>query len=149
MTLNIALCGEAPDEEYFNAVLRQLTQGKAEFWMPASMMNRAILYSRWRKRQRARRTAGWQKAGSYFEATNCRAIRGGIYGLPASDAGYPRWPPKQKRVDNTTSILRLMLLLSLAIGVVLRRALQGKRTPLAVALPCNGQQAWCSGRGRA
>ncbi|EKS8534405.1 hypothetical protein AAIP97_003995, partial [Klebsiella pneumoniae] len=34
-----------------------------------------------------------------------------------------------KQVDNTTNILRLMLLLSLAIGVVLTRTLlQGKRT---------------------
>lgn len=34
-----------------------------------------------------------------------------------------------KQVDNTTNILRLMLLLALAIGVVLTRTLlQGKRT---------------------
>ena len=38
-------------------------------------------------------------------------------------------PTEAKQVDNTTNILRLMLLLSLAIGVVLARTLlQGKRT---------------------
>jgi uncharacterized membrane protein affecting hemolysin expression len=38
-------------------------------------------------------------------------------------------PTEAKQVDNTTNILRLMLLLSLAIGVVLTRTLlQGKRT---------------------
>ncbi len=35
---------ETPDENRINAVLRQLTRKRAEFWMPAmSMMNRAIL----------------------------------------------------------------------------------------------------------
>ncbi len=45
MTLNIAplMRSETPDENRINAVLRQLTQESRIFWMPASMMNRAIL----------------------------------------------------------------------------------------------------------
>lgn len=38
-------------------------------------------------------------------------------------------PTEAKQVDNTTNILRLMMLLALAIGIVLTRTLlQGKRT---------------------
>ncbi len=57
---------ETPDNR-INAVLRQLTQ-RAVFWMPASMMNRAILYSRWRKRQYCARQAGagCGKSGQLF-----------------------------------------------------------------------------------
>lgn len=72
-----------------------------------------------------------KKAGSYFNQQLVEPIVD-----TESPIGYLRitldthtLPTEAKQVDNTTNILRLMMLLALAIGIVLTRTLlQGKRT---------------------
>jgi membrane protein len=72
-----------------------------------------------------------KKAGSYFNQQIVEPIV-----EKDSPIGYLRitldthsLPTEAKQVDNTTNILRLMMLLALAIGIVLTRTLlQGKRT---------------------
>jgi membrane protein len=73
-----------------------------------------------------------KKAGGYFNQQIVEPIQGKqSAGLPAFNAGYPYAGDGRKQVDNTTNILRLMLLLSLAIGVVLTRTLLQEAYPLA------------------
>jgi Uncharacterized membrane protein affecting hemolysin expression len=72
-----------------------------------------------------------KKAGGYFNQQIVEPIRGknGPLGYLRLTLDTHTLPTEAKQVDNTTNILRLMLLLSLAIGVVLTRTLlQGKRT---------------------
>lgn len=72
-----------------------------------------------------------KKAGGYFNQQIVEPIVD-----KDSPIGYLRitldthsLPTEAKQVDNTTNILRLMMLLALAIGIVLTRTLlQGKRT---------------------
>lgn len=72
-----------------------------------------------------------KKAGGYFNQQIVEPIQGknGPLGYLRLTLDTHTLPTEAKQVDNTTNILRLMLLLSLAIGVVLTRTLlQGKRT---------------------
>ncbi|MFU0444067.1 YtjB family periplasmic protein [Pseudocitrobacter faecalis] len=72
-----------------------------------------------------------KKAGGYFNQQIVEPIQGknGPLGFLRLTLDTHTLPTEAKQVDNTTNILRLMLLLSLAIGVVLTRTLlQGKRT---------------------
>lgn len=72
-----------------------------------------------------------KKAGGYFNQQIVEPIQGknGPLGYLRLTLDTHSLPTEAKQVDNTTNILRLMLLLSLAIGVVLTRTLlQGKRT---------------------
>lgn len=72
-----------------------------------------------------------KKAGSYFNQQIVEPIQGknGPLGYLRLTLDTHTLATEAKQVDNTTNILRLMLLLSLAIGVVLTRTLlQGKRT---------------------
>ena len=72
-----------------------------------------------------------KKAGGYFNQQIIEPIQGknGPLGYLRLTLDTHTLPTEAKQVDNTTNILRLMLLLSLAIGVVLTRTLlQGKRT---------------------
>lgn len=70
------------------------------------------------------------KAGGYFNQQIVEPIQGknGPLGYLRLTLDTHTLPTEAKQVDNTTNILRLMLLLSLAIGVVLAHAAQGKRT---------------------
>ncbi len=92
-----------------------------------------------------------KKAGGYFNQQIVEPIQGknGPLGYLRLTLDTHTLPTEAKQVDNTTNILRLMLLLSLAIGVVLARTLlQGQTHPLAaVAVPVNRQQVG-SRRGR-
>jgi membrane protein len=91
-----------------------------------------------------------KKAGGYFNQQIVEPIQG-----KSSPLGYLRLTldthtlaTEAKQVDNTTNILRLMLLLSLAIGVVLTRTLlQGSAPAGNSPLPAYRQQAG-AGRGR-
>ena len=72
-----------------------------------------------------------KKAGGYFNQQIVEPIAGknGPLGYLRLALGTHTLATEAQQVDNTTNILRLMLLLSLAIGVVLTRTLlQGKRT---------------------
>jgi hypothetical protein len=72
-----------------------------------------------------------KKAGGYFNQQIVEPIQGknGPLGYLRLTLDTHTLATEAKQVDNTTNILRLMLLLSLAIGVVLTRTLlQGKRT---------------------
>lgn len=72
-----------------------------------------------------------KKAGAYFNQQIVEPIQGksGPLGYLRLTLDTHTLATEAKQVDNTTNILRLMLLLSLAIGVVLARTLlQGKRT---------------------
>ncbi|EJT6509908.1 YtjB family periplasmic protein [Escherichia coli] len=72
-----------------------------------------------------------KKAGGYFNQQIVEPIAGknGPLGYLRLTLDTHTLATEAQQVDNTTNILRLMLLLSLAIGVVLTRTLlQGKRT---------------------
>ena len=72
-----------------------------------------------------------KKAGGYFNQQIVEPIQGknGPLGYLRLTLDTHTLPTEAKQVDNTTNILRLMLLLSLAIGVVLARTLlRGKRS---------------------
>ncbi|XNM61551.1 AhpA/YtjB family protein [Escherichia coli] len=85
-----------------------------------------------RKRRSARPLAlDGKKAGGYFNQQIVEPIAGknGPLGYLRLTLDTHTLATEAQQVDNTTNILRLMLLLSLAIGVVLTRTLlQGKRT---------------------
>jgi len=72
-----------------------------------------------------------KKAGSYFNQQIVQPIedKDGPVGYLRITLDTHTLPTEAKQVDNTTNILRLMMLLALAIGIVLTRTLlQGKRT---------------------
>lgn len=72
-----------------------------------------------------------KKAGGYFNQQIVEPVQGknGPLGYLRLTLDTHTLPTEARQVDNTTNILRLMLLLSLAIGVVLARTLlRGKRT---------------------
>lgn len=72
-----------------------------------------------------------KKAGGYFNQQIVEPINGknGPLGYLRLTLDTHMLATEAKQVDNTTNILRLMILLSLAIGVLLTRTLlQGKRT---------------------
>ncbi|VFS03373.1 Virulence factor, hemolysin regulator [Enterobacter cancerogenus] len=92
-----------------------------------------------------------KKAGGYFNQQIVEPIQGknGPLGYLRLTLDTHTLPTEAKQVDNTTNILRLMLLLSLAIGVVLGTyPAAGQTHPLAtVAFPADCQQVH-SRRGR-
>ena len=72
-----------------------------------------------------------KKAGSYFNRQVIHEIPGksGPLGYLRLTLDTHTLPTEARQVDNTTNILRLMLLLALAIGIVITRTLlQGRRT---------------------
>jgi uncharacterized membrane protein affecting hemolysin expression len=96
------------------------------------MTNRATWWPALASSVEARQAgAGRQKSRGYFNQQIVEPIQGknGPLGYLRLTLDTHTLPTEAKQVDNTTNILRLMLLLSLAIGVVLTRTLlQGKRT---------------------
>ncbi|ELH3239628.1 YtjB family periplasmic protein [Salmonella enterica] len=134
VTLNIAplMHSETPDEKRINAVLRQLTQ--ASRILDAGVYDEQgdlITRAGESVNVRDRLALDGKKAGSYFNQQIVEPIQGknGPLGYLRLTLDTHTLATEAKQVDNTTNILRLMLLLSLAIGVVLTRTLlQGKRT---------------------
>lgn len=124
--------GETPDERKIRQVLTQLT---AE----SRILDAAVYDDKGDRIARAgegvelrdRLALDGKKAGGYFNQQIVEPIQGknGPLGYLRLTLDTHTLPTEAKQVDNTTNILRLMLLLSLAIGVVLTRTLlQGKRT---------------------
>ena len=134
VTLNLAplMRAETPDDKRISVVLRQLTE-ESRILDAGVYDERGDLIARSGESIDVRDglALDGKKAGGYFNQQIVEPIQG-----KSSPLGYLRLTldthtlaTDAKQVDNTTNILRLMLLLSLAIGVVLTRTLlQGKRT---------------------
>lgn len=134
VTLNLAplMRAESPDEKRINQQLAALTANTRV--LDASVYDEQgylVGHAGESVKIRDRLALDGKKAGGYFNEQIVEPIEGKNEPL-----GYLRitldthtLATESRQVDNTTNILRLMLLLSLAIGVVLTRTLlQGKRT---------------------
>ncbi|KJP64418.1 hypothetical protein SR76_23105 [Enterobacter hormaechei subsp. steigerwaltii] len=134
VTLNVApsMRTETPDDKRIAQVLRQLTENSrildaGVYDEQGDLITRAGEHVDVRDRL----ALDGKKAGGYFNQQIVEPIQGknGPLGYLRLTLDTHTLPTEAKQVDNTTNILRLMLLLSLAIGVVLARTLlQGKRT---------------------
>lgn len=133
VTLNVApsMRTETPDDKRIAQVLRQLTENSrildaGVYDEQGDLIARAGEHVDVRDRL----ALDGKKAGGYFNQQIVEPIQGknGPLGYLRLTLDTHTLPTEAKQVDNTTNILRLMLL-SLAIGVVLARTLlQGKRT---------------------
>lgn len=132
LNLTPLMRSEAPDEKRITQRLTSLTTNSRV--LDASVYDEQgylVSHAGESVKVRDRLALDGKKAGGYFNQQVVEPIQGKNEPL-----GYLRLtldthtlPTEAKQVDNTTNILRLMLLLSLAIGVVLTRTLlQGKRT---------------------
>ncbi|EOY5728544.1 YtjB family periplasmic protein [Enterobacter bugandensis] len=134
VTLNVAplMRNETPDDKRIGQVLRQLTENSRI--LDAGVYDeKGDLIARAGEHVdvRDRLALDGKKAGGYFNHQIVEPVQGknGPLGYLRLTLDTHTLPTEAKQVDNTTNILRLMLLLSLAIGVVLARTLlQGKRT---------------------
>jgi len=134
VTLNVApsMRNETPDDKRIGQVLRLLTENSRI--LDAGVYDeKGDLIARAGEHVdvRDRLALDGKKAGGYFNQQIVEPIQGknGPLGYLRLTLDTHTLPTEAKQVDNTTNILRLMLLLSLAIGVVLARTLlQGKRT---------------------
>ncbi|MRI49391.1 YtjB family periplasmic protein [Enterobacter ludwigii] len=134
VTLNIApaMRTETPDEKRIGQILRQLTENSRI--LDAGVYDEQgdlIALAGEHVDVRDRLALDGKKAGGYFNQQIVEPVQGknGPLGYLRLTLDTHTLPTEAKQVDNTTNILRLMLLLSLAIGVVLARTLlQGKRT---------------------
>jgi len=123
---------ETPDEKRIGQVLRLLTD-ESRILDASVYDNEGALIARAGEHVevRDRLALDGKKAGGYFNQQLVEPIQGknGPLGYLRLTLDTHTLATEAKQVDNTTNILRLMLLLSLAIGVVLTRTLlQGKRT---------------------
>lgn len=134
VTLNLAplMRSESPDEKRIAQLLNALTVNSRV--LDASVYDEQgdlVAHAGESVKVRDRLALDGKKAGGYFNEQLVAPIQGKNEPL-----GYLRLtldthtlPTEAKQVDNTTNILRLMLLLALAIGMVLTRTLlQGKRS---------------------
>ncbi|HEP0314956.1 TPA: YtjB family periplasmic protein [Enterobacter bugandensis] len=134
VTLNVAplMRNETPDDKRIGQILRQLTENSRI--LDAGVYDeKGDLIARAGEHVdvRDRLALDGKKAGGYFNQQIVEPVQGknGPLGYLRLTLDTHTLPTEAKQVDNTTNILRLMLLLSLAIGVVLARTLlQGKRT---------------------
>ncbi|AIX56325.1 TPA: YtjB family periplasmic protein [Enterobacter kobei] len=134
VTLNVApyMRTETPDDKRIGLILRQLTENSRI--LDAGVYDeKGDLIARAGEHVdvRDRLALDGKKAGGYFNQQLVEPVQGknGPLGYLRLTLDTHTLPTEAKQVDNTTNILRLMLLLSLAIGVVLARTLlQGKRT---------------------
>ena len=134
VTLNVApyMRTETPDDKRIGLILRQLTENSRI--LDAGVYDeKGDLIARAGEHVdvRDRLALDGKKAGGYFNQQLVEPVQGknGPLGYLRLTLDTHTLPTEAKQVDNTTNILRLILLLSLAIGVVLARTLlQGKRT---------------------
>ena len=134
VTLNLAplMRSETPDEKRITRLLEQLTD--KSLVLDAGVYDEQgdlVARSGESVDVRDRLALDGKKAGGYFNQQIVEPILGknGPVGYLRLTLDTHTLATEAKQVDNTTNILRLMLLLSLAIGVVLTRTLlQGKRT---------------------
>ena len=134
VTLNVAplMRTDSPDEKRIQTILNQLTH-ESRILDAGVYDEQGDLIARAGEsvEVRDRLALNGKKAGSYFNQQIVEPIEGknGPLGYLRLTLDTHTLATEAKRVDNTTNILRLMLLLALAIGVVLTRTLlQGKRT---------------------
>ncbi len=132
ITLTPLMRTETPDEKRITVVLQQLTEeGRILDAGVYDAQGDLIARSGESIDVRDRLALDGKKAGGYFNQQIVEPIQGksGPLGYLRMTLDTHTLATEAKQVDNTTNILRLMLLLSLAIGVVLTRTLlQGKRT---------------------
>ncbi|HBQ8807222.1 TPA: YtjB family periplasmic protein [Klebsiella pneumoniae] len=134
VVLNLAplMRSETPDEKRINQLLTQLTHHSRV--LDAGVYDEQgdlVARSGESVEVRDRLALDGKKAGGYFNQQIVEPVPGknGPLGYLRLTLDTHTLATEAKQVDNTTNILRLMLLLSLAIGVVLTRTLlQGKRT---------------------
>lgn len=134
VVLNLAplMRSETPDEKRINQLLTQLTHNSRV--LDARVYDEQgdlVARSGESVEVRDRLALDGKKAGGYFNQQIVEPVPGknGPLGYLRLTLDTHTLATEAKQVDNTTNILRLMLLLSLAIGVVLTRTLlQGKRT---------------------
>lgn len=134
VVLNLAplMRSETPDEKRINQLLTQLTNNSRV--LDAGVYDEQgdlVARSGESVEVRDRLALDGKKAGGYFNQQIVEPVPGknGPLGYLRLTLDTHTLATEAKQVDNTTNILRLMLLLSLAIGVVLTRTLlQGKRT---------------------
>ena len=134
VALNVAplMRTETPDEKRIKTILQQLT--KESRILDAGVYDEQgdmIARAGESVNVRDRLALDGKKAGGYFNQQIVEPIQGknGPLGYLRLTLDTHTLATEARQVDNTTNILRLMLLLSLAIGVVLTRTLlQGKRT---------------------
>ncbi len=134
VVLNLAplMRSETPDEKRINQLLTQLTHN-SRVLVACVYDEQGDLVARSGEsvEVRDRLALDGKKAGGYFNQQIVEPVPGknGPLGYLRLTLDTHTLATEAKQVDNTTNILRLMLLLSLAIGVVLTRTLlQGKRT---------------------
>lgn len=134
VVLNLAplMRSETPDEKRIHQLLAQLTHNSRV--LDAGVYDEQgdlVARSGESVEVRDRLALDGKKAGGYFNQQVVEPVPGknGPLGYLRLTLDTHTLATEAKQVDNTTNILRLMLLLSLAIGVVLTRTLlQGKRT---------------------
>ena len=134
VVLNLAplMRSETPDEKRINQLLTQLTHNSRV--LDAGVYDEQgdlVARSGESVEVRDRLALDGKKAGGYFNQQIVEPVpaKNGPLGYLRLTLDTHTLATEAKQVDNTTNILRLMLLLSLAIGVVLTRTLlQGKRT---------------------
>ena len=134
VVLNLAplMRSETPDEKRINQLLTQLTHYSRV--LDAGVYDEQgdlVARSGESVEVRDRLALDGKKAGGYFNQQIVEPVPGknGPLGYLRLTLDTHTLATEAKQVDNTTNILRLMQLLSLAIGVVLTRTLlQGKRT---------------------
>ena len=134
VTLNLApmMRSETPDEKRIGELLELLTR-QSRVLDAGVYDDQGDLVARSGEgvNVRDRLALDGKKAGGYFNQQIVEPVPGknGPLGYLRLTLDTHTLATEAKQVDNTTNILRLMLLLSLAIGVVLTRTLlQGKRT---------------------
>ncbi|ELQ6020500.1 YtjB family periplasmic protein [Cronobacter turicensis] len=124
--------GENPDEKRVGAILSLLTEESRI--LDASVYDQQgelIARAGEGVNVRDRLALDGKKAGSYFNQQIVQPVqdKSGPVGYLRLTLDTHSLPTEARQVDNTTNILRLMMLLALAIGIVLTRTLlQGKRT---------------------
>lgn len=134
VTINVTplMRTETPDEKRIAAILSPLTEESRI--LDAGVYDAQgdlVAHAGESIEVRDRLALDGKKAGAYFNQQIVEPIQGksGPLGYLRLTLDTHTLATEAKQVDNTTNILRLMLLLSLAIGVVLTRTLlQGKRT---------------------
>lgn len=124
--------GQTADEKQISAILRQLTHDSRVLDAGVYDDEGALITRAGESLDvRDRLALDGKKAGGYFNRQIVEDINGknGRLGQLRLTLDTHTLATEAKQVDNTTNILRLMLLLALAIGIVLTRTLlQGKRT---------------------
>lgn len=124
--------GENPDEKRITALLNQLTE-ESRILDAGVYDEEGELIARAGEgvEVRDRLALDGKKVGSYFNEQIVQPVqdKSGAIGYLRITLDTHTLPTEAKQVDNTTNILRLMMLLALAIGIVLTRTLlQGRRT---------------------